>query len=96
MGWTRGEEIKGAGALVCAVGIAAGHGLYRANCLKRALVTRWLLARRGIDAEVKLGATRDTESFQAHAWVELQGVPIGEGEGLEARYAAFVPRGEVE
>ncbi|MEA3410012.1 MAG: lasso peptide biosynthesis B2 protein [Pseudomonadota bacterium] len=90
------EEMSQTRAVVRAVGIAANHGPYRANCLIRALVIRWLLARRGIDAEVKFGASRDAGSFQAHAWVELQGVPIGESEDVEARYAAFVPRGGIE
>ena len=89
-------EIEAAVRVVRAVGIAANHGPYRANCLKRALVSRWLLARRGIDSEIRYGATKDTASFLAHAWIEVQGIPIGEGEGVEARYATFVARDGAE
>jgi hypothetical protein len=89
-------EIESAVRVVRAVGIAANRGPYRANCLKRVLVSRWLLARRGIDSEIKFGATKDAAAFLAHAWIEVQGIPIGEGEGVEARYATFAARGEVE
>jgi hypothetical protein len=48
---------------------AAGNGLVRATCLRRSLALWWLLRRRGIAAEIKVGARRDTPRFMAHAWV---------------------------
>lgn len=58
--------------------IAAGHGLYQANCLHQALPLCWYLRRRGLPAQHKIGVKPDLRDFQAHAWVELEGVPLGQ------------------
>ena len=47
-----------------------------ANCLPQALATYTLLARRGIESEVRLGVARDGQRFKAHAWVELDGIVL--------------------
>ena len=72
------------------VAIAAGHGLYRANCLKQSLVLWWLLSRRGIKSEVVLGAQKDVvDNFNAHAWVECNGINLSDSEEIQQRFAAF-------
>src|SRR5260221_12179931 len=58
------------------VRIAAQHGLYRAKCLEQSLVLRWLLQRQGIDGRIVFGARRNGEQVQAHAWVEINGLPL--------------------
>jgi transglutaminase superfamily protein len=45
------------------------------RCLIRSLVLTRLLARRGIEAKLVIGA-RATPEFSAHAWVEHDGVPV--------------------
>jgi hypothetical protein len=45
------------------------------RCLVRSLVLTRLLARRGIQAKLVIGA-RTTPEFLAHAWVEHDGSPV--------------------
>ena len=45
------------------------------RCLARSLVLTRLLARRGIDAKLVIGA-RTAPQFLAHAWVEHDGTPV--------------------
>lgn len=55
------------------------------RCLPRALLLAALLRRRGIAADLWLGA-RVGGDFDAHAWVEIDGAPINEAADLEAQY----------
>jgi hypothetical protein len=45
------------------------------RCLARSLVLTRLLARRGIQGKLVIGARADPE-FLAHAWVEHDGIPV--------------------
>lgn len=60
----------------------------RTNCLEQSLVLWWLLHRRGIAAELRVGARKDSNRLEAHAWVELDGDVLNEP-GEEHR--GFVP-----
>jgi hypothetical protein len=77
-----------------ALAVAEAHRLARATdrtlrlipgdsrCLNRSLVLTHLLARRGLHGTLVIGV-RPGSSFAAHAWVELDGVPLlptGDGE----------------
>lgn len=53
------------------------YSIYPVDCLVRSLVLVWLLRRRGIAAELRLGARTLTGRFEAHAWVEHCGVALG-------------------
>lgn len=61
------------------VAIAASRGGYRANCLRQSLALWWLLKRRGIDTELRIGVRKQGNALQAHAWVEHEGTPVGQG-----------------
>jgi hypothetical protein len=90
-GISAGEDNLSRAQLISrAVVIAGNHGVYRANCLKQALLLWWLLARRGILSELKLGTQKiPQDTFSAHAWVEYRGnVLIGES-NIEDRFLAF-------
>lgn len=59
--------------------MAAARNLpLRTNCLEQSLVLWWLLERRGIAAELRIGARRDADHLEAHAWVELGGQVLNE------------------
>lgn len=73
------------------VGIAANHGPYRATCLRQSLALWWLLRRRGIPAELRIGVRKQQGELQAHAWVEHQGQGLNDGRGVGKTYAAFQP-----
>jgi hypothetical protein len=45
-----------------------------ASCLTRALATRWLLAREGVDSTLHYGWRKDDRNrLQAHAWIACDG-----------------------
>lgn len=69
------------------VRIAAHCGLYRFECLDQSLVLRWLLRRQGIDARIVFGARKEDNQMEAHAWVEVDGVAIGEEDGVNQRFS---------
>lgn len=52
------------------------------TCLPRALTLHWLLARRGVDSQICLGVCLGRGGLAAHAWVERDGVPLGESASL--------------
>ncbi|MEA2602430.1 MAG: hypothetical protein QOF89_3422 [Acidobacteriota bacterium] len=77
--------------LVWATAAAARHHLYPMRCLPRALCLRWLLGRHGIAAELRIGVERRRGEMRAHAWVERDGNPVGDGSGVAHRYAPLRP-----
>lgn len=58
------------------------------TCLPRACALQWLLARRGYDARICFGVRPAHRGVEAHAWVELAGMPVGESAALGS---AFIP-----
>ena len=59
-------------------------------CLVRASALRALLAADGLPAvEVRIGVRRGAAGFEAHAWVELDGMPIAEPDGLAGAFASL-------
>lgn len=74
-----------------AVAIVAGRPVIGARCLGRSLVLWFLLRRRGIDAALIIGAgAREPRApLPAHAWVEINGLPINETADVRDRYPAF-------
>ncbi|MGF1482329.1 MAG: lasso peptide biosynthesis B2 protein [Cyanophyceae cyanobacterium] len=70
-----------------AVRIAARYSRGSA-CLSQSLVLWYLLRRQGIESELCIGVRR-TEQFQAHAWVEYEGMVLNDTPDVRIRYAAF-------
>jgi hypothetical protein len=61
----------------------------RSTCLERSLCLWWLLARQNIATQFRIGVKKDAEKFSAHAWVERNGVAIGEPDASHLHFAAF-------
>jgi len=57
-----------------------------ASCLTQALAGWWLLRRRGIDSELRVGVNRDGEGLTAHAWLLVERRVLLGGRDPEARY----------
>ena len=57
-----------------------------ASCLTQALAGWWLLRRRGIDSELRVGVNRGGEGLTAHAWLLVEGQVLLGGRDPEARY----------
>jgi len=68
---------------------AARNSLVPSTCLERSIALWWLLARQGIATQLRIGVRKDDEKFAAHAWVERDGVAIGEPTAPHVHYAAF-------
>jgi hypothetical protein len=67
---------------------AARNLFFGTNCLEQSLVLWWLLRIRGIGAELRIGARKDANHFEAHAWVEFRGAILN---GLEEEHLHFAP-----
>jgi hypothetical protein len=55
-----------------------------ANCLTRALTTRMLMTRYGLDSSLRLGVTKASRGIlEAHAWIEYNGAVLIGGRGSD-------------
>ena len=66
-------EFSAAMDLAQLAAIAGRHGPIRATCLRQSLLVYWLLRRRGLMPELKIGVRKQELVVDAHAWVELAG-----------------------
>ena len=55
-------------------------------CLLRSLVLRHLLARRYTRSVVRFGVLPAQSAFAAHAWVEVDGIPVNDTVDVAERY----------
>ena len=69
------------------VGWASRLHLLRMTCLPQSLTLRWMLGRRGIASELKIGARKTRIGIHAHAWVEVDGEMVGEAGGKEYEFS---------
>ena len=53
----------------------AGRYMPGGNCLARSLALTRMLRTRGVPAETRIGV-KTADGFRAHAWVEVEGVPV--------------------
>ncbi len=76
-----GHDLANANRLAELADIAGVHGLYRITCLRQAILVQHRLRRRGLPVELRIGARKNAGgALDAHAWVELEGVALGQRE----------------
>jgi hypothetical protein len=85
----QGIALQQAHAAAKMVALAGRCGPYRANCLKRSVVTYWLLRRRGINCILRIGVRKESNKIEAHAWIECFGQPLNEGADVHQRFSPF-------
>lgn len=68
---------------------AAARHLFRTSCLERSLALWWLLRRRGVSAELRVGARKQDRNFEAHAWVEVAGAVLSETDDTHLGFRPF-------
>jgi hypothetical protein len=68
---------------------AVRHSIGHPTCLEESLALWWLLGRQGISSELRIGVRKHDEKFEAHAWVEREGMAVNEPQALHEHYAAF-------
>ena len=71
------------------VSIASRHGPCTVTCLRRSLALGWLLRRRGLPAQLRVGVGKDDGRTHAHAWVELAGRVVNDHPAVAAEYAVY-------
>jgi Transglutaminase-like superfamily len=69
---------------------AARNSPIPSTCLERSLCLWWLLARQGVATQFRIGVRKDREKFAAHAWVECDGIAVGEPQAPHLHYTPFV------
>jgi hypothetical protein len=62
---------------------------FKPSCLEHALVLWWLLRRQGVAAELRVGGRKEQGRFEAHAWVEAGGAPVGDADETHRHFAPF-------
>ncbi|MDH4096298.1 MAG: lasso peptide biosynthesis B2 protein [Betaproteobacteria bacterium] len=80
------DEAAGIGRLV---NIAARHAPWRATCLTRSLLLVRMLRERGAAAQLRIGVRLVGGALDAHAWVELDGVPVNDAPDVAEQFAPF-------
>jgi hypothetical protein len=76
----------GVGALVSA---AAARTPFKPTCMVRSRVIGDLLRMRGIGSSLCVGVRMDEGRLDAHAWIEVDGIPVAERSDVRTRFAAF-------
>jgi hypothetical protein len=72
-----------------ATNIAARHTPFSATCLSRSLLLLWMLRRRGMAGELRIGVRLQAGTLTAHAWVEYAGQPVNDRPDVAQQYAPF-------
>src|SRR5712692_10631629 len=71
------------------VSAADRHGPVHPSCLAKSLTLWWLLGQQGISSHLRIGNRKENEKFEAHAWVERDGIALNELDEPHHHYAAF-------
>jgi transglutaminase superfamily protein len=82
-------QVNEARAAARMIEAASRHGIARGNCLSKSVALWWLLRRKGINVELRIGARRAGEGLEAHAWVELGGEILNDEDDVRESYATF-------
>lgn len=81
------DDLARAQRLAWLAAIAGRRGLVTATCLPQALLLHAALRRQGLAPVLQIGVRKDGTALDAHAWVELEGVALGQP-SLARRHAS--------
>ena len=73
--------------------LSYGRGPWTSSCLTRSVVLYTLLRSHGYSPCLHIGVTGEPARFLAHAWVTLQGRPVGERPVAVAWYRELLEHG---
>ena len=80
------DELLVAENITHLVSLSANNIPLKAKCLKRCLVSLWILAGKGIRANLMIGVNKDGADLDAHAWLELDGQVLNESQNTKNEY----------
>lgn len=90
--FSQGQSIRLACSISRIVRIAATRGLCHATCLQQSVLLHWVLAKRGIVSDVRIGVSKRNGKFEAHAWVECLGYVVNDCKDVAVQYSPFPRR----
>jgi hypothetical protein len=67
----------------------AHYGVVHPTCLEESLALWYLLQKQSLPAGLRIGVRKLPEKFEAHAWVEYEGVALNQAEEVHQHYAVF-------
>jgi len=68
---------------------AAHYSLLHHTCLAQSLALWYLLENKGLSADLRVGVRKSSQTFEAHAWVEYQGIALNEPEQQHRHFSQF-------
>jgi hypothetical protein len=71
------------------VNMAASQAWIPATCLTRSLLLGWMLRRRGVASQLRIGVRINQGILDAHAWVEYAGTPVNDREDVGEQFSPF-------
>jgi hypothetical protein len=77
------------------VGYASRLHLIPMTCLIKSITLQKMLNRRNIPAQVCIGVNKTLAEIHAHAWVEVNGVAIGEAEDVAENFKVLKSVGRI-
>jgi hypothetical protein len=77
------------------VGYASRLHLVTMTCLIKSITLQKMLYRRNIPAQVYIGVNKTLAEIHAHAWVEVNGVAIGEAENVAENFKVLKSVGRI-
>lgn len=88
-GLRRSRIAESPDAIGQAVARASGNRLVAFSCLPRALTLRRMLWQQGYGAVLHIGVQKQANRLVAHAWVTLDGVPVGDSAEFVSQFHPF-------
>jgi len=61
----------------------------KGKCLSQSLALRYLLLRKGIESELRLGVSAGRDGLDAHAWLEKDGAVLNDHPSVVSRYVVM-------
>ena len=84
------QEISARLEMTCRMVRAAEHySFVQVTCLEESLLLWYLLQRQGIAVAIRIGVRKPTGKFEAHAWVEHDGIALNQAEEHHRHYHPF-------
>ena len=71
------------------VRVALRYSPARFTCLEQSLTLWYLLRKQGVATQLRIGVRKMDGKFEAHAWVEHEGVALQQPGEIHRHYAAF-------
>ena len=86
---TPSDVLDSARGIARMVAAAAKEGIVHGKCLEQSIALWWLLLRRRVPAELRIGVRQSGTGLEAHAWVEIQGNIVNDSEDVLNEYVPF-------